>query len=153
MIVWKPYSGERIVSRFAIKDWHNIISSVSTDKELELFLQEGFAQGYVAYRPGDTPIAFVFLVEETWRDNQVQVHGGCFSGSAWDSYAALISLLEKLFDEKRRVRSHCIKGNEKVARFLQGIGFVNHYTSEHYRYFWLPYKRFINSPIYKRFKS
>lgn len=150
MIVWKPYSGEKVVSCFKINDWHNISPDISTDEELHSFLRKGFAQGYVAYKCGKIPIAFAFLIEETWRRNQIQVHGGCFSESTWDCYKALIALLEILFAEKREIRSHCKLNNDRTARFLQSISFVNHYTSSNYRYFWLPYKRFVNSAFYKR---
>ena len=153
MIDWRRLCDEEIVSRFSEHDWNNIFSGISTDKELREILQQDFVHGYVAYNRANTPVAFALLIEELWRGNQVQIHGGCWSGSAWDSYSALIVLIEKLFAEGKAVRSQCTIENIRSARILQSLGFVNHYTSDHYRYFWLPYKRFINSAIYKRFRS
>lgn len=153
MIDWHRLRDEEIVSRFSEHEWNNIFSGVSTDKELREILQQDFVHGYVAYNMANTPVAFALLIEELWRGNQVQIHGGCWSGSAWDSYAAMISMVEMLFAKGKAVRSQCTIENIRTARFLQSLGFVNHYTSEHYRYFWLPYKRFINSAIYKWLKQ
>ena len=144
---------ERIVSHFSQDEWHNILSDISTDEELQNFMRLDFVHGYVAYNRANTPVAFALLIEELWRGNQVQIHGGCWSGSAWDSYEAMITLIEKLFRDGKAVRSQCTLENTITTRFLQSLGFVNHYTSSNYRYFWLPYKHFINTPIYKRIKG
>lgn len=150
MIEWRECGDERIVPHFSQNDWHNILSDISTDEELRNFLQNIYAHGYVAYNRANMPVAFALLIEELWRGNQVQIHGGCWSGSAWDSYEAIITLIEKLFKDGKAVRSQCKLENTRTTRFLKSIGFINHYTSVHYRYFWLPYKRFINTSIYKR---
>jgi hypothetical protein len=153
LIEWRIYSGEDIVSHFPENEWHNILSDISTDKELRIFLQWDFVHGYVAYNRANTPVAFALLIEVRWRDNQVQIHGGCWSGSAWDSYEALITMIENLFAEGKAVRSQCSLDNKRTARFLQSLGFINHYTSDKYRYYWLPYKRFLNTQIYKRIRK
>lgn len=152
VIYWKPYNNEVIVSRFSERDWHSIHSDISNDKELQKLFQLEFFHGYVAYNKEKKPVAFALLIEEAWRGNQVQVHGGCWSGSVWDSYAAMITLIETLFEKGKAVRSQCKLDNIRTTRFLQSLGFVNHYTSNRFRYYWLPYKRFVNSKIYKRFK-
>ncbi len=153
MIDWRRLCDEEIVSRFSEHDWNNIFSGISTDKELREILQQDFVHGYVAYNRANTPVAFALLIEELWRGNQVQIHGGCWSGSAWDSYEAMITLIERLFKDGKAVRSQCTLENTRTTRFLKSLGFVNHYTSENYRYFWLPYKRFINTTIYKRIRG
>jgi hypothetical protein len=149
-IKWIRLSNEEIVTRFSEHDWHNILSDISSDKELHELLQMDFVSGYVAYNRKNVAVAFIMLIEEVWRGNQVQVHGGCWSGSPWDSYNAMIVMLEKLFDEGKSVRSQCTLDNIRAVRFLKSLGFINHYTSDSYRHFWLPYKRFVNSAIYKR---
>lgn len=151
MIHWQPYSNEIIVSNFSKENWHNILADISTEKELRGLLHLDYVQVFVAYNENN-PIAFALLIEEFWRGNRVQIHGGCWSGSAWDSYAAMIAMVEMLFAKGKAVRSQCTIENIRTAKFLQSLGFVNHYTSVHYRYFWLPYKRFFNSSIYKRLK-
>ena len=153
MIDWRLLCDEEIVSRFSEHDWNNIFSGISTDKELREILQHDFVHGYVAYNRANTSVAFTLLIEELWRGNQVQIHGGCWSGSAWDSYEAMITLIEKLFKDGKAVRSQCTLENIRTSRFLKSLGFVNHYTSSDYRYFWLPYKRFINTAIYKRIRG
>lgn len=150
MIEWRCLCEEGIVSRFTLDEWHNIVSDISTEEEFHDFLQNEFIHGYVAYNRANTPVAFALLIEELWRGNQVQIHGGCWSGSAWDSYEAMITLIEMLFKDGKAVRSQCTLENTRTTRFLQSLGFINHYTSAHYRYFWLPYKRFVNTSIYKR---
>lgn len=153
MIEWRCLHEEEIVTQFSGQDWHNILCGINTDEELRELLQLNFLHGYVAYNGANAPVAFALLVEERWRSNQIQIHGGCWSGSAWDSYEALIALIERLFSEGKAVRSQCQLDNKRTARFLHSLGFVNHYTSDRYRYYWLPYKRFINSKIYKRFNT
>lgn len=153
MIEWRQWHKERIVSRFSEHDWNNIFSGISTDKDLKERIQSDFVHGYVAYNRANTPVAFALLIEELWRGNQVQIHGGCWSGSAWDSYEAMITLIEMLFENGKAVRSQCTLENTRTTRFLRSLGFINHYTSAHYRYFWLPYKRFINTTIYKRIRG
>lgn len=153
MIEWRECGDERIVSHFSQDEWHNILSDISTDEELQNFMRLDFVHGYVAYNRANTPVAFALLIEELWRGNQVQIHGGCWTGSAWDCYEAMITLIEKLFRDGKAVRSQCTLENTITTRFLQSLGFVNHYTSSNYRYFWLPYKHFINTPIYKRIKG
>ena len=153
MIDWRRLCDEEIVPRFSEHDWNNIFSGISTDKELREILLQDFVHGYVAYNRANTPVAFALLIEEIWRGNQVQIHGGCWSGSAWDSYEAMITLIEKLFKDGKAIRSQCTLENIRTTRFLQSLGFVNHYTSSDYRYFWLPYKRFINTTIYKRIRG
>lgn len=153
MIEWRRLSNEVIVSRFAKRDWNNIFSGITTDEELRDHLQVDFASGYVAYSEAGIPIAIALLIEEYWRGNQVQVHGGCWSGSAWDSYSAIITLIEQLFADGKAVRSQCSLDNERTTRFLKSVGFINHYTSDSYRHFWLPHKRFVNTAMYKRFHS
>ena len=150
MIEWRECGNEKIVSHFSQNDWHNILSDISTDEKLHDFLKWDFVHGYVAYNRANTPVAFALLIEELWRGNQVQIHGGCWSGSAWDSYEAMITLIEMLFKDGKAVRSQCTLENTRTTQFLQSLGFINHYTSAHYRYFWLPYKRFVNTSIYKR---
>ena len=90
MIEWRECGDERIVPHFSQNDWHNILSDISTDEELRNFLQNISAHGYVGYNRANMPVAFALLIEELWRGNQVQIHGGCWSGSAWDSYEALV---------------------------------------------------------------
>lgn len=153
MIEWRQWHKERIVSRFSEHDWNNIFSGISTDKDLKERIQSDFVHGYVAYNRANTPVAFALLIEELWRGNLVQIHGGCWSGSAWDSYEAMITLIEMLFENGKAVRSQCTLENTRTTRFLRSLGFINHYTSAHYRYFWLPYKRFINTTIYKRIRG
>ena len=138
------------MSRFLESDWHNILSDIFSDEELREVLQLKLFHGYVAYSSTGLPIAFVLIIEESWRGNRVQIHGGCWSGSAWDSYEAFISMIDRLFTEGKAVRSQCKVENVRTIRFLRSVGFVNHYSTEQYRYFWLPYKRFVNSKIYKR---
>lgn len=153
MIEWRSLDNEEIVTRFSNQDWNNIFSGINTDEELRERLQSDFMHGYIAYNRANTPVAFALLIEEKWRGNQVQIHGGCWSGSAWHCYEALIIMIERLFSEGKAVRSQCTIENSRTTRFLKSLGFINHYTSDEYRYFWLPYKRFINSAIYRRIKQ
>lgn len=153
MIEWRYLGDEKIVARFPPQSWANIFSGITTEEELREKLNVDFMHGYVAYNRANTPVAFALLIEEKWRGNQVQIHGGCWSGSAWDSYTALIVLIEHLLKKGKAVRSQCTIRNVHTIRFLKSLGFVNHYTSENYRYFWLPEKRFFNAPIYRRIKK
>lgn len=153
MIEWRRLGDEEIVSRFSEREWNNIFFGISTDSELRERLQADFVHGYIAYKEKKEPVAFALLIEEIWRGKQVQVHGGCWSGSAWDSYSAIITLIEQLFADGKAVRSQCSLDNERTTRFLKSVGFINHYTSDSYRHFWLPYNRFVNTAIYKRLHS
>lgn len=153
MIKWRELKDEDIVTRFSEKDWHNILYDISSDKELRVMLQFEYIHGMVAYNRANEPVAFALLIEMAGRGNRIQVHGGCWGKVAWDSYSALIELLENLFAAGYSIRSQCTLSNTRSYRFLKSAGFVNHYTSQHYHYFWLPYKRFVNSTIYKRFNQ
>jgi len=150
VIEWRDYKRERIISRFSKADWHNIISDISTEKGLIYFLQLDFVRAYVAYNGENTPVAFAFIIEDVLNKNQVEVHGGSWSQSAWCNYEALITLLERLLAEGKDVRSQCNINNRHTLRFLESLGFVNINTSDHYHHFSLSQERLYNSIIYKR---
>ena len=136
------------MSRFSERDWHYILSDVSSVEQFHEMLQMESVHGLVAYNIANEPVAFAMLIDEPDKDNKVSIHGGCWS--AGDSYEAIITLIEILFSNGKAVRSSCTIDNQRATHFLRKLGFVNHYTSEQYRHFWLPYKRFVNSAIYKR---
>lgn len=150
MIEWRVFKRERIISRFSKADWHNIISDISTEKGLINFLQLDFVHAYVAYNVENNPVAFAFIIEDFRNNNQVEVHGGSWSHSAWCSYEALITLLDRLLAEGKEVRSQCNINNRHTLRFLESLGFVNTSTTDHYHHFFLSQERLYNSDIYKR---
>lgn len=150
MIEWRVFKRERIISRFSKADWHNIISDISTEKGLINFLQLDFVHAYVAYNGENNPVAFAFIIEDFRNNNQVEVHGGSWSHSAWCSYEALITLLDRLLAEGKDVRSQCNINNRHTLRFLESLGFVNTSTTDHYHHFFLSQERLYNSNIYKR---
>ena len=148
---WKPFSGEMIVSRFKQENFGKILSEINSDAELQSFLALDYVHGMVAYKETGCPVAFAILIDDMDDMKKINIHGGCWSGSALDSYHAIFSLIENLFDSGHSVRTSCTLNNHRAYRFLHSVGFVNHYTSKNYHYFWLPYKRFVNTPIYKWF--
>ena len=150
MIEWRVFKRERIISRFSKADWHNIISDISTEKGLINFLQLDFVHAYVAYNGENNPVAFAFIIEDFRNNNQVEVHGGSWSHSAWCSYEALITLLDRLLAEGKDVRSQCNINNRHTLRFLESLGFVNTSTTDPYHHFFLSQERLYNSDIYKR---
>lgn len=149
-IKWCNWLDEPVVAKFGIDDWHQILPNVNSDQELKNLLSN-YILAYVAYKSmANAPFAFAILINRPWKNNIVEIHGGCWRGSAWDCYEALVSMIDLQFLQGKNIRSSCSIVNKRSFRFLHSMGFVNHYTSKYYHYFWLPYNRYINTAIYKR---
>ena len=148
---WRRYNNEPIVESFRKEDWMRIFVDIDTDEELRTFLTIGRSEGYVAYDCLTTkPFAFICLLKERCSDERVFVHGGGWSGPPMLKYESIITMCSALFQKGKKIRTQCLRDNVNAFRFLHSIGFVNHFSSNRCHYFWLPYKRFVNTAIYKR---
>lgn len=136
---------------FSNSDWRLIFSDVENEEQLESFLQLDCGQCLVAYNTvTNMPFGFVYVYMEDEKDQKVSLHGGGWlSGNAFLNYRAYLLLIEALLQQGFKVRTACEPDNMKAIRFNRSVGFVNHYTSKNYRYFWVSEKRLHASAIYK----
>lgn len=136
---------------FSNSDWLLIFSDVENEEQLEAFLQLDCGQCLVAYNTvTNTPFGFVYVYMEDEKDQKVSLHGGGWlSDNAFLNYRAYLLLIEALLQQGFKVRTACEPDNMKAIRFNRSIGFVNHYTSKNYRYFWISEKRLYASAVYR----
>lgn len=136
---------------FKEADWLNIFSDVTSAEELEDFMNMDCGQCFVAYNSvSNTPFGFIYVYVEDEQTKKVSIHGGGWlSSNAFLNYRAYMLLIEALLQQGFKVRTACEPDNMKSIRFNRSVGFVNHYTSKNYRYFWVSKKRLYASAIYK----
>lgn len=154
-IEWYSIKNIKSENMFSETDWSKIFTDLSSYLEVNEFLSLGCGQCFVARNLlNNEDFAFVFICLEDYKANKIVFHGGGWKqGNTMLHYTALVYLLERLFKRGYKIRTSCLRSNQKAFRFIHSVGFINHYTSENYHYFWLPYKRFINTNIYKRINS
>lgn len=154
-IEWRIVRNVSAENMFSETDWAKIFTDASSYLEVNEFLSKGYGQCFVARNLlNNEDFAFVFIYMRDFKENTIVFHGGGWkNGNTMLHYTALVYLLDKLFRKGYKIRTSCLLSNKKAFRFIRSVGFVNHYTSENYHYFWLPYKRFINTNIYKRIMS
>ena len=151
-VEWRKLADESFMGFFKESDWLSIFPDVTTAEQFENFMNMDCGQCYVAYNPiSDSPFGFVYVYFEEAQTRKVSIHGGGWSpNNAFLNYRAYIMLIDALLQQGFKVRTACQINNNKAARFNKGAGFVNHYTSKNYRYFWISEKRLQSSKIYKR---
>ena len=136
---------------FSNSDWRLIFPDVEDDAQLEAFLQLGCGQCLVAYNSAtNAPFGFIYVYMEDEIEHIVSLHGGGWMPSnTIFNYRAYMLLIEALLQQGLKVRTACEPDNMKAIRFNRSIGFVNHYTSKNYRYFWISEKRLYASAVYR----
>lgn len=154
-IEWYTVKNIKSENMFSKTDWAKIFADLSSCLEIDKFISLGYGQCFIARNLiTNEDFAFVFVYLEDYKTNKIVFHGGGWkNGNTMLHYTALVYLLEKLFKRGYKIRTSCLRSNQKAFRFIHSVGFINHYTSENHHYFWLPYKRFINTNIYKRINS
>lgn len=153
-ISWKNITTIKSKDMFSEKEWNKIFPDLSSFKEIEVFLSKGYGQCMIANTLTGESFAFVFLYCENERDKKISFHGGGWlKNNSIQHYVATMALIEELFASGYKVRTSCLVNNDVAFRFLHSLGFIKYRSTDHYHYMWLPYKRFINTPIYKRIKK
>lgn len=152
IISWRKFRKESLIEKFSVEDWHKILSDIDKQEEFNELLKYDCVKCFVAYHTQrEEPFAFVFTCTV---GDKIFVHGGGWTANnTLNNYTALIILLERFFKKGLKVRTSCLVGNDKAFRFLHSVGFIKYYSSSAYHYMWLPYKRFVSTPIYKRIKQ
>lgn len=151
-IEWRTVRNIKAEEMFSLTDWSKIFTNLSSYLEINEFLSKGYGQCFIARNLLDNEdFASVFIFYEDYKENKIVFHGGGWKKSnTLLHYTAFVYLLERLFKRGYKIRTSCLRSNKKAFRFLHSVGFVNHYTTENYHYFWLPQKRFMKTNIYKR---
>ena len=150
-VEWRRWSGEPLIGSFSDTDWRLIFPDVENEEQLKAFMQMDCGRCLVAYNKGtNMPFAFIYVYMEDERERKVSLHGGGWQpNNAFLNYRAYIVLIEALLQQGFKVRTACELDNVKAVRFNRSIGFVNHYTSSNYRYFWISEKRLRNSAFFQ----
>lgn len=152
----KIWEDEQIIPNFSVTDWGKIHPYINTDAKLRNQLIESNGQCLIIYSQTlNSPIAFILFLDdgEIHGKPKISIHGGVWVESVFLRVKSLILVCDILFSRGAEIRTSCTIDNLNCHKLLTGLGFVNHYTSEGCRYYWLPYKRYINSVFYKRFHS
>lgn len=150
-IEWRRRTSEPLIGLFSDSDWRFIFPDVEDDAQLEAFLQLDCGRCLVAYNSATSvPFGFIYVYMEDVKERKVSLHGGGWkSNNAFLNYRAYMLLIEALLQQGFKVRTACEPDNMKAIRFNRSIGFVNHYTSPNYRYFWISEKRLHDSVVYR----
>lgn len=150
-VEWRIRTNEPLMDFFKETDWLRIFSDVTNVEDLEDFMNMDCGQCFVAYNPiSNAPFGFVYVYVEDEQTKKVSIHGGGWlPNHALLNYRAYIMLIKTMLQQGFKVRTACKPDNLKAIRFNRGIGFVNHYTSKNYRYFWISEKRLLASPVYQ----
>lgn len=156
LIRWKSYKyGDNIVSQYAYDEWLKIASDVYSEEELNslLTLYPNKIQGFVLYdNRSSTPIAFVYLLNESKEHGILSFHGGGWGKSLRLTLLYMrgaILLIEFLLGEGFKVHTYCDKENRNAYKFMHGLGFVRYRTIEGRIYQWVNLQRLHNSKVYK----
>lgn len=136
---------------FSDSDWRLIFPDVEDEEQLEAFLRMDCGRCLVAYNTvTGVPFGFIYVFMEDVKEKKVSLHGGGWlSNNAFLNYRAYMLLIGALLRQGYKVRTACKPNNVKAFRFNRSIGFVNHYTSKNYRYFWISEKRLYASAVYQ----
>jgi len=150
-VEWRERTNEPLIGFFSDSSWRLIFPDVENDEQLEGFLQMDCGYCLVAYNTAThTPFGFIYVYMEDEREKKVSLHGGGWlPNNVFLNYRAYILLIENLLQYGNKVRTACRPENVKAIRFNRSIGFVNHYTTKNYRYFWISEKRLQASSIYQ----
>ena len=150
-VEWRKRSNETLIGFFNVSDWRLIFPDVESDEQLEEFLQMDCGLCLVAYNAvTHEPFGFIYVYMEDEREKKVSLHGGVWlPNNVFLNYRAYMLLIETLLQQGFKARTACELENVKAIRFNRSVGFVNHYTSKNYRYFWISEKRLHDSSIYQ----
>lgn len=151
-VEWRKRTNEPLMDFFKESEWLNIFSDVTNVEQFEDFMNMDCGQCFVAYNhTTNTPFGFIYAYLEDVQQREVSIHGGGWlSNHAFLNYRAYIIMIDALLQEGFKVRTACQIGNQIAVRFNKSVRFINHYTSENYRYFWISEKRLHSSQIYQR---
>lgn len=151
-VEWRKRIDEPVMDLFKESDWLSIFSDVTSIEQFEDFLSMDCGECFIAYNSAsNTPFGFIYVYIEDERQKKVSLHGGGWlPNNAFLNYHAYIIFVNYLLQQGFKVRTACKVDNHKAVRFNKSIGFINHYTSKNYRYFWISEKRLASSDIYKR---
>ena len=151
-VEWRKRTDEPLVDMFKESEWSSIFSDITTIEQFEDFMSMDCGQCFIAYNSAsNTPFGFIYVYIEDGRQKKVSLHGGGWlPNNAFLNYHAYIIFINYLLKHGFKVRTACKVDNHKAERFNKSIGFINHYTSKNYRYFWISEKRLKSSDIYKR---
>lgn len=150
-VEWRERTNEPLRGFFSDSDWRLIFPDVENEEQLEAFLQMDCGRCMVAYNTAtDEPFGFVYVYMEDEKERKVSLHGGGWQpNNAFLNHRAYMLLIEALLQQRFKVRTACELDNVKAVRFNRSVGFVNHYTSVNYRYFWISEKRLCKSAIFQ----
>ena len=150
-VEWNMRTNEPLMDLFSNSDWRLVFPDVEDDAQLEAFLQMDCGRCLVAYNTATlSPFGFLYVYMEDEKEHKVSLHGGGWIPSnAILNYRAYALLIDALLQQGYKVRTACKPDNEKAIRFNRSIGFVNHYTSHNYRYFWISERRLHDSVVYR----
>ena len=150
-VEWRMRTNEPLMDLFSESDWRLIFPDVEDDAQLEAFLQMDCGRCLVAYNTATlSPFGFLYVYMEDEKEQKVSIHGGGWvSNNVFLNYRAYVLQIEALLQQGFKVRTACKPDNVKAIRFNRSVGFVNHYTSKNYRYFWISEKRLHDSVVYR----
>ncbi len=151
-VTWQCVESIKAKKLFSEKDWGKIFPDLSSFNDVDVFLSKGYGQCMVAYNHTvKTNFAFIFLYCEDEHRKIISFHGGgLLKNNSMQHYVALVALIDELFASGYKIRTSCLIENVVAFRFLHSVGFMKYRSTLYYSYMWLPYKRFIETPIYKK---
>ena len=159
-VQWRMYTSNDVVcSRFLKEEWIKIADDIENDQDLCDLLAKypHLIKGYILYENSkETPIAFVYLLNECPKKKIISLHGG-----GWEKSPRLtmlfmqgaILLIEHLLKVGFKVRTYCSKDNVNAYRFMQGLGFCCYRRTKTKLYQVINLKRLHDSHIYKYLKT
>lgn len=151
-VEWTRRNNENLMKLFNLSDWFHVFSDVTNVDQFENFMNMDCGQCYIAYSLcSKMPFAFVYLYMEDCKHKIVSIHGGGWQqGNSMMNYHAYVIFIDALLKQGYKVRTACDLYNVRAIRFNKSIGFINHYSTTNYRYFWISENRLHSSKIYNR---
>lgn len=151
-VEWIHRNDENLIELFGVSEWLHIFSDIINASQFDDLMRSYCGRCYIAHNLiSNKPFAFVYLYIEDANKRIVSIHGGSWQqGNTMMNYHAYVIFIDALLKQGYKVRTACGLDNGRAIRFNKSIGFINHYTSTNYRYFWISEKRLHTSKIYKR---
>lgn len=153
-VSWTKYTRDNILcGHFSLREWHLIVSDIDSDRDWSELLKNNLLINCYILKQCSTnePIAFLYTKHESLNGKVISLHGGGWKKSFTHTilfYRGFILMVERLLQDKIKVRTSCTKDNIVAYRFIKSIGFVNYKYSGNYCYFWINNQRLRSSKIY-----
>ena len=156
VIIFKPYKySDNICSKFNINEWHHIVTDIHNDQEWNSFINDykEIITCLSVYKCKNNEfIGFVYLYLEDYSKRIISVHGGGWTKSTEHSllfYRASICIIHHLLEQNIKVRTSCLRENERAYKIIKSLGFVKYKTTEYFNLMWITRTRLYNNQIYK----